>query len=230
MMHPIIDFNVPALSDLLSDAELSDLLRSARPIHYSDGQLIHMRGDARPGLSVIREGSVALGTIGVDGSERIISILGPNQSFGEFTLFADLPRTHDATAIGETIVEQISRPVFEAFIAQHPRVLTSMLTATTQRLHGAVEFIEDLRRLPSDVHIAKWLASVTRSENRQKRIAIKQSQIGRTLGLSRVSVNKALKSLEARKLIATGYGYIEIIDLNALENWYQAQSSIESIT
>lgn len=233
-MQTFMDFEVPALSALISADKLQELLNAAKPISYAPGQVIHLRGDQKPGLSIVRQGAVALGTMGFDGEERIITTLGPGQSFGEFTLFGNLPRTHDATAIEETIVDQVSKDAFTAFTQRYPEVIMSMLVATTKRLHAVVEFAEDLRRLPSDVHVGKILLSLGKGNspdaaNRAQDVRINQTQLGQALGLTRVSVNAALAKLEARDLIRRGYGRIQIVSPIALQAWVREQSPVEPI-
>ena len=94
--------NIPAQSfmDLLSDDSAQKLIRAASLMHYHDGQMVHSRGDTKPGLSIVKTGAVQAGVYDIDGTYIISSTLGPGHSFGEFTMFADLPRTHDMTASG----------------------------------------------------------------------------------------------------------------------------------
>lgn len=110
----------------------------------------------------------------------------------------------------------------------------SMLVATTKRLHAVVEFAEDLRRLPSDVHVGKILLSLGKGNspdaaNRTQDVRINQTQLGQALGLTRVSVNAALAKLEARNLIRRGYGRIQIVSPIALQAWVREQSPVEPI-
>lgn len=233
-MQAFMDFDVPALSALISHDKLQELLSAAKPISYSSGQTIHMRGDQKPGLSIVKRGAVALGTVGLDGEERIITTLGPGQSFGEFTLFGNLPRTHDAVAIGETIIDQVSKDAFMTFTQRHPEVIMSMLVATTKRLHAVVEFAEDLRRLPADVHVAKTLLSLSKTNSSTStantvEVQIKQTQLGQALGLSRVSINQALSKLEDLGMVQRRYGRIELTSLPDLTIWVQNHSPIEPI-
>jgi CRP/FNR family cyclic AMP-dependent transcriptional regulator len=107
-MRDILTAQSPRLQEFISPELDRALSREANSTRYSEGQLVHSRGESAPGLSIVRKGAVRVGNVGVDGSYLTTSILGVGQCFGEFTLFASLPRTHDATAVGDTVVDQVS--------------------------------------------------------------------------------------------------------------------------
>jgi len=106
-MSDLWDLGSPALLDLLPENTLIALRERANHIVYKDGQLIHERGDLKPGLSIVHSGKVRFGNPGSDGSYVTTALFGEGHCFGEFTLFANLPRTHDAVAVGETVINQI---------------------------------------------------------------------------------------------------------------------------
>jgi len=199
-------------------------------VRYRDGALIHARGDIKPGLSMVRSGSVRFGNPGQDGSYFVITVMGPGQCFGEFSLFADLPRTHDAVAIGETVVDQISRPAFDAILAAEPELSRIMLTAVTGRLHSAMELIDDMRRLPLPVRTAKLIWQMSRAAPRPPAdVRCTQTELAFALGVSRVSSGKALAKLQARGLIELGYRRITIPDGKALAEWIRAHAALSPL-
>ena len=229
-MSDLLDFNVPALGDLLPP-HLRDALEAiAVPRRYKDGALIHSRGDVKPGLSIVASGSVHIGNTGSDGSYVTTTILGPGQTFGEFTLFADLPRTHDAVAVGPTVINQIGRAPFMRLYDQDPELGKIVLIATTKRLHVVLEFLDDLRRLPLTVCAAKLLLMMSYSAETPNKIIGNQVELAFTLGVSRVSIGKALKMLEAEGVIKLGYGYIEVSNEALLAEWITDRSALAPIT
>ena len=97
----------------LSSALMARLTKAAIRVTYRDGELVHARGDAKPGLSIVHSGAVRFSNPGLDGSVITTGILNPGQFFGEATLFAGLPRTHDAVAVGPTVIDQVSKKRFD---------------------------------------------------------------------------------------------------------------------
>lgn len=225
-MADLLDFGMTALGDLLTPRLAARLRAGGTPVRYADRALIHARGDIKPGLSMVRTGSVRFGNPGSDGSYIVITVMGPGQCFGEFSLFADLPRTHDAVAIGDTVVDQISRTAFDAILAEEPELSRIMLTAVTGRLHAAMEMLDDMRRLPLAVRAAKLIRQLAGASARPDLVRCTQTELAFALGVSRVSSGKALGRLQALGLVEPGYGQIGIPDLDRLTSWIAAHAEL----
>jgi len=229
-MADLLDFGMTALGDLLTPRLAARLREGGTPVRYADRALIHARGDIKPGLSMVRSGSVRFGNPGSDGSYIVITVMGPGQCFGEFSLFADLPRTHDAVAIGETVVDQISRAAFDAILDEEPELSRIMLTAVTGRLHAAMELIDDMRRLPLPVRAAKLIRQMAAATGRRDHIRCTQTELAFALGVSRVSSGKALGRLQALGLVEPGYGQIAIPDPAQLAAWIKTHAELEPLS
>ena len=232
-MTDVFDLDTPALLPLLPPATREALLAAAVPVHYPDGALVHARGDRKPGLSVVRSGTVRIGNPGADGSYTTTSILGPGHCFGEFTLFADLPRTHDVVAIGDVVIDQISAPRVMALYDADPKLGWALLCLATRRLHALIEFIEDLRRLPLPVQLAKHLLAMTRQHEpatAPASVALVQDDLASMFGVSRVSIGKALRRLAADGLVEIGYGRLTLPDRPRLAEWLAERAVLMPVT
>lgn len=196
---------------------------------YGDGETIHSRGDARPGLSIVRSGAVRFAIPGVDGSYISTSVLGPGHCFGEATLFAGLPRTHDAVAVGETVIDQIPKSRFDRLLDDEPLLARKFLEMTTERLYAVLDLLDDLRRLPLPVRAAKLIAGMARSARRAGEVECNQADLAFTLGVSRVSIGKALALLAGEGLITLGYGRIGVADRQRLLHWIADRSPIQPL-
>ena len=152
------------------------------------------------------------------------SILGPGQTFGEFTLFANLPRTHDVTAVGETEIYQISGPRFNRLYSQEPDISKALLSRSLIRTHLLLEMMNAMRRLPVRERSAKVLLIMLQSTGNDKSFKCRQSDLAFALGISRMSMNRALSQLSELNLIETGYGEIRIANSERLEKWVKKQA------
>lgn len=195
------------------------LREAAVRVSYGDGELVHARGDHKPGLSLIHKGAVRFVNQGLDGSVVSTGILGPGQFFGEATLFADLPRTHNAIAVGATIIDQVAKQRFDAIFDEEPELARVMLRATTQRLYLALDILDDLRRLPLKTRAAKMIAIHAAVSREKNSVKLNQSELAFTLGVSRVALGKALGELQKDGLIKLGYKRIDIPDALKLKGW-----------
>ena len=229
-MLDLIQFGSPKLSDLMPAASYQKLLQGGRLLHYKKGAVVHQRGDNKPGLSVVENGTVEVGNTGADGSFLVTSIMGPGQCFGEFTLFAGLPRTHTITAAEASQIHQIPANKVNALLADEPAIAKAFLTLSLLRTHGLLEFFDDFRRLPKAVHIAKFLWSMAETSGNRNIVYCRQQDLAFTFGLSRVSIGKSLKKLQDDGLIELGYGCIHFPDPEKLESWLSGYQEIEPLT
>jgi CRP-like cAMP-binding protein len=186
---------------------------------YSDGEQIQARGDRKPGLSIIRSGAVKVGNYGRDGQYFLTRILTVGETFGEFTLFADLPRTHNAEACGDTAIDEIAKPAFQTLVRERPEIKDYLLISLAENLHTALEILDDIRRQPIIVRVAKLLLSYLGNAKNSLNIPLTQTVIAESLGVTRLSVHNSLKSLEAQGMLIRKYGRININDLSVLKAW-----------
>ena len=221
-----IDFEVPEFWDALPQHIQKELAKIAVLKFYSDGQLIHSRGDDKPGLSIVKSGAVKVGTYGVNGDFLATAIIGSGHVFGEFTLFAGLPRTHDVSAVGSAEIYQVPKSGFMKLFETHREILQALFVTTLHRSHALLERMDDMRRLPLDVQAAKLIFSIAARVDRGGFIQMRQIELAYMLGVSRVSIGKALKDLEKLKLIELGYGQIAILDFEKLDQWIEKHSAI----
>jgi CRP/FNR family cyclic AMP-dependent transcriptional regulator len=218
-MADLLFSDAPGIVELMPDALAGRVRAAAKPTRYQDGQLVHARGDLQRGLSIVRSGAVRFGNAGEDGSYVTTTVMGPGQSFGEFTLFGDLPRTHDATAVGATVIDYLDHARFQRLLADAPELWRILMIATTKRLHDALELLDDFRRLPLPALTAKLLLALPPSKADLTLVACNQADLAFTLGVSRVSIGKALAQLQKAGLLVLGYRMITIRDRAALKRW-----------
>jgi CRP-like cAMP-binding protein len=211
----------PTFMNLLSEATRDSVMKTATLMHYQNNQLIHTRGQTKPGLSIVSTGSVHVGVSDTEGVFVMAGILGPGESFGEFTLFADLPRTHDAIAFGPTTVFQIPQSRFIPLYQKEPEIASALLKSSLLRTHQLLEQLDAIRRLPLLERTAKALLSMSDSSGNKSGVACLQSDLAFALGVTRVSAGKVLKQLAGYGLIELGYRQIHFPDKSKLESWVE---------
>ena len=222
----LIDIDATPFLGLLPPRVAEELLSLSVLVKYSNGQLIHTRGELKPGLSIVHSGAAHVGVNGIDGTFVTAAALGQGECFGEFTLFTDLPRTHDISSIGESQIYQISKSKFDALYEREASISRALLKTTLTRTHILLETLDALRRLPILERTAKTLLTMSYTLGRADSLIIKQSDLAYSLGVTRVSMAKALKQLASIELIELGYGRINFLDRDALAKWVQQHCGI----
>ena len=220
------EFQSPALLDWLDQPTKQELLSRATLIKLNDGTMIHGRGNTQAGIAIIKSGHVKIGVNGLDGTFIGAGLLGPGETFGEFTIFTSLPRTHDIWALGNLEIYRVEKSHFLALCKERPNLLSALLSATLIRSHILLELLDAMRRLPLDQKIARLILSLTASSKTNSAcVRLRQSDLASSLGTSRVSLGKAVKSLTEKSLIELGYGEISIPSKQALYEWLQSTST-----
>jgi CRP-like cAMP-binding protein len=212
-------------STVMDQQNLQRVREFAVAKHFAQGHQIHDRGDYKPGLSVVAQGEVKVGNYGLDGQYQLTAILRQGDTFGEFTLFANLPRTHNAQAYTDCEVLHLSERAFDDLIAKYPDFLRFMLASIAVKLHITLERLDDVLRLPTHVQLAKLLFQLSQVQQTND-IKLRQSDCAERLGVTVLSAHKAIKKLLALELITTSYGMIHISNLEQLALWLEDHLSL----
>ncbi len=195
---------------------------------YSDGQHIQSRGDRTRGFSIIKTGAICFGKTDMDGKFMASAVFEPNQCYGELTLFADLPRTHDAVAVGETSVLHISKPEFDRLLDAEPELAKILLQSMSRQMHITLEWFDDVRRYPLKFRLGKSLLQLS-AQRASVELKVTQSELADAMGVSRVAIGKELKDYKARGFIALKYGEIHILEGAGFKKWLAGFEQLEPI-
>lgn len=225
----ILGSNSPVLMDLLSSDLKAKLIAIATAVRYSDGQLVNSRGDMTPTLQIVKSGQLQTGIVGTDGDFIPIAIVNPGVCIGDPMIFASLPRLMDCFSVGDTEVYQISEKKFNSLFDMEPELARAFLLIANIRMHGFMEFIDDLRRLPLQARTAKLLISWVKPGQSSAVFVFSQTELAMTLGVSRVSLGTALKKLAKLNLIEIGYRQISVPDIEELTSWIENRSQVTPI-
>ncbi|TVS11973.1 MAG: Crp/Fnr family transcriptional regulator [Gammaproteobacteria bacterium] len=223
LMEPFRYHPKPFLS-FLSDDQIARLTARGHRRKLADGQFIHSRGDRDPGLSIIETGAARTGIYGNDGEFIITSFLGPGHSFGEFTVFTEIPLSHDVSAVGPTTILRIPSQAFLKLGEAEPVFLNALMCATLMRSNVLLEMLHAIRMLPLVPRVAKFLLILTPPPPAKPKVRFKQADLAATIGLSRASMNRALTELEELRLIERRYGSIEVRSVDDLLAWLRQAS------
>jgi CRP/FNR family cyclic AMP-dependent transcriptional regulator len=198
------------------------LIERGRLLHLAPGERLFGRGEAADGLCCVIAGALRVGGLQADGGESLLAYVEPYQWFGEISMLDGQPRTHDALADGDTIVLLVAQAALHAWLDEHPAHWRDLGRLACAKLRVVFSVLEDIAHLPLERRLAKrlWLlahAYGARTGEARRHIRLPQEQLALMLGVSRQSMNKALRSLETQGVVVLRYGTIELADLPALE-------------
>jgi CRP-like cAMP-binding protein len=213
-----------AILDVLPESELRALTHRIHRSKYAAGDVIFRKNDEGAGMMVVVSGRVKITSVGAQGNELILNIIDPGQVFGEMALLDGEPRSADAVAAKPTELITVLRRDFVPILKDHPDAALSMMAVLSGRIRQTTSFVEDAIFLDVPTRLLNKLEAladqygVREPENGAIRIEhdLSQQNLGDTVGLTRVSINRQLGAWRQRGLIEDGRGWIKILDMDAL--------------
>lgn len=202
----------------LPAAAAQDLLSEATVLHLGAGQQLFLRGDSFDGIYCVLEGGLRLTGIAPNGQENLFSVISPPTWFGEIAFFDGLPRTHDAQAVGPTVLLRISPKRLTSLVSVDPQWAFRLGVLMAQKTRLLFFALEAIARLDMQAKLARVIA-MTLSQGgtavpdlEGSRSPLTQSYIAETLGMTRQTVAAGLKSLQEQGIVSLSYRRINVIN------------------
>ncbi|WP_417615710.1 Crp/Fnr family transcriptional regulator [Parasphingorhabdus sp.] len=202
----------------LPDNVRRDLLARGQARVFERGQIIQQRGDAARAFWYIESGSVQIGRYGIDGRLILFALLGAGETFGELAFMGEFPRTVDAIAGSDCTLIRIGDSELQSLMDSDPAVTRLLLKTMALTVQQAFNLIEASRNLSVPQRLAQALLQLCGDQADGAAIMVTQQDLADLVGVSRVSVGKALTGLQEAGMVEPGYGCVTIRDGTALRD------------
>ena len=186
----------------LSPALREAILARSTVRRVADGAMLGARGTPAQDWIAVAKGAVRVSSVSLSGKQVTLTYVEPGTWFGDIALFDGLPRTHDASAHGQTTLLIVRKGDFKELLAQHVELYDALLRLNCRRLRVMFDTIEDLNTRPLAARLAKQVMLLARRygvpEGEEIRIGLQlaQEDLAQLLGASRQRVNQELKAFE----------------------------------
>lgn len=195
---------------------------------WSDGQRLFSQGDASNGLFAVLDGTIRLITCKPDGREVLLALARCPTWLGEIAVFDGQARSHDAVADGETRALHLPQDALDRWLKEDPASWRSLGMLLTLKMRLVLSTLEDVTTLPLSSRLARRIVVMAEGWGEQRTgsarvVSVKQEELATMLWTSRQTINRCLKDLEQKKLVALSYGKIEILELAGLKREAEAQ-------
>ena len=198
------------------------MLGTARSRRLEIGQRLFARGDRSDGLYCVLEGAMRLTRTQSGGQEALFAVLAPVQWFGELALIDGGARSLDAWADEPTLLLHVPQAPMLAILRELPLGWPAIGSLLARRTRHAFDAIEEAAALPAIGRVARRLLVIANGygdhEHPQRTVRVPQERLAQMLALSRQTVNRALKQLEAQGAIRLTRGGTELLDLERLRD------------
>lgn len=217
MTSPTDVFASVSLFSGLDSARREDLVAASRVRQYRKGQVLCSEGDPGEDLLVLESGRVRISHFAATGQEVVLAQADAPIAFGELALIDGSPRAATLVAETDIRVRYLHRQIVLDLVAREPSVALALMRSLATMVRATNERLSDVLSLDVPGRLAKWLLAHAGDAGC---VTIDQSQeeLARSIGTTRVTVNRTLHQFLRRGLIDVRDQEIVLHDVPALRS------------
>jgi len=196
--------NVPLFA-MLQESQLSLLTGVVSRRSFPRSTTIIAAGDATDSLYVVISGRLKVMMSDDEGREVILSMLGPNEYFGEMGLIDDSTRSASVITLEPCEVLVLSKRDFRKCLSENFEMALTVMRGLVKRLREADRKIGSLALMDVYGRVARLLLEMSDTVDGQKVVIKKvaKQDIAKMIGASREMVSRVMKDLQVG-------GYIDV--------------------
>ena len=196
--------NVPLFA-MLPESQLALLTSVVSRRSFPRGTTIIAAGDPTESLYVVISGRLKVMMSDDEGREVILSMLGPNEFFGEMGLIDDSPRSASVITLEPSELLTLSKRDFKKCVAENFEMAMTLMRGLVKRLREADRKIGSLALMDVYGRVARLLLEMAETVEGEKIVTkkIAKQDIAKMIGASREMVSRVMKDLQLS-------GYIEV--------------------
>lgn len=187
------------------------------------GSILFRKGDSCAGFHVVVYGHIKLAFGASDGSEKVVEILGPGQSFGEAVMFLDKPNVVFAETLTDSLLLHVGKAVILQELEHSPDFARRMLGGLAHRLHRIVGDLEGYSLKSGTQRVIGYLlrdvAGGQTGRTAEVMLPATKSVIASRLSITREHFSRILHELSDSGLIKVSGRNIRFLDLERLRNY-----------
>lgn len=208
--------HIPLFSVCHED-ELARLAERAIEQRYEKGQMLFQRGDPCQGMYVLVYGRIKIAIVARQGTEKVIEIIHPSQSFGEAVMFLEQPYPVMAQAVEDSLVLFIPAETLFTALDDDSRLARRMLAGLSMRLRTLLKDVETYT-LESAVErvVGYLLNSLEGSDGNVVSLPVNKQTLASRLNLTPETFSRVLQKLSEQAGIEVEGREIRVPDRNKL--------------
>lgn len=225
-------FNLPRylatlpLFSNMRDEELQRLATGCQLRRVERGKVIFRTGDPCHEFHVNVLGQVKLFVISPTGTEKVVELVGPGNSFAEAVMFMGVPYVLSAQTLTDSLILSIEKDVVLREIGASPEFALRMLAGLSRRLHGLIKDVEAYALHSGVQRVIGYLLgddNLDETENASQAITVSlpvsKAAIASRLSLTPEYFSRVLNELETAGLIHVDKRDIHITDTARLATY-----------
>ncbi len=180
------------------------------------GGVLFRPGETVKGYVIVLAGRVGVSLLGPTGRDILLYEVAPGKACIQSTLglLGGDDYSAEATAIHDTRLVLVPRPVFLELIDLSPAFRKVVFAAFAERMQAMMQLVENVSFMPVETRLAALILARADADGA---VAITQSEIAHAIGTAREVVSRRLDRLARAGTLRTERGLIRIRDRRALE-------------
>lgn len=219
---PALLSRLPLFQTLLPE-QIAQVAAHTRGKRLPKGEMLFQKGDSTHGFYVVVFGQVKLAFPSSNGNEKVVEIIGPQQSFGEAALFAEYTYPVFAQAIADTLLLHVAKDAIFDLLETDPSFARHMLTGMAMRMHSLVRDVETYTLRSSAQRVIGYLLQhcPNTADDGSVEFVLPTSKqiIASRLNLTPETLSRILHDLAEARLIDMQGKRIRIDDLQRLRDY-----------
>lgn len=186
-------------------------------LHVPRGEILFTRGDPCRGFYLVIYGQVKLSFVTKQGTEKVVNIVGPKQTFGEALMFAEKPYMVMAQTLADAMLLHVSRDAVLQEIDRDPAFAKALLAGLSQRLHRLINDVESYSLETGSQRVIGYLLRLdeetTDTGPHKVTLPVSKALVASRLNLTPEHFSRILHDLTVNGLIRVDARDIEITDI-----------------
>lgn len=207
----------------LSPTQIGRIAADTRQRRAAKGEILFEKGDEARGFFFLIYGQIKLALASAQGNEKVVEIIGPQQSFGEAIMFMNRPYPVFAEALADSLMLHVPKATVFELIEKDAGFARALLAGLSRRLHGLIADVESYSMRSSRQRVIGYLLQLcdaTESGNTAvATLPASKHVVASRLNLTPETFSRMLHDLTEADLIDVQGKQITIRDLQRLREF-----------
>jgi CRP/FNR family transcriptional regulator, cyclic AMP receptor protein len=206
----------------LAKDDLRMVAKIARPKQVAANTVVFFEGNRADALFIVLSGSLKVFQTATDGRVKVLSTLGPGETFGELAMLDGHPRSASVETLGASELLVISRKDFRDLATAAPGILWGVLEGVCARLRAQNDSELEAVFQGTQYRVAKAIIKLAEKHGQKSENGVR---VPPALGVKDIAgmaattaerVERILEKLEDDGLVLVDEGGLVIPDVTAL--------------
>lgn len=207
----------------MTKAQLAKVIKTISVIQLDEGELLFRRNDVANNFYLVRSGILKLYRLSVDGTEKVVDVVGPQQTFAEAVMFMKRQAYPvSAEALTESEVIAFDNVTFIEILHENVDTCFQVMADMSMRLRSRLNDIEALSLQNATLRFVSYLLQELPEDSKDPsdiKLVLPKSVVASRLSVQPESLSRIFHNLTKIGLITVEGSVIHVKDPQGLRNF-----------